>query len=446
MSGITGGIESSNSDAATVIQYAVTAVLASARGGIILFSPDDFPLATPIDIPAVVSASIRPITFIGTKTQSRSLGTVFSTTGAFPTNRYMIEVSGATDTSLKYACVFIRDIGAYNLNFATINAGFIKYESDNNVPRQILIDNLYTQYLWRPIHLIGVVWWGIFNNIHFEDLATTFVGDADITMEQGSHTNAAINPWPKSNSFKDIFAVHSGTTAGGGGMKSSLNAIDAGYNLFDNYWVDSNAVFTDAIFEFTGKCTSNTMQNCIVLDTNQVPSPDNRFGALYLSGTNCFDNIFRNMRLTDYKYMVALKSGTFRNEIEVAGYWGGNLDIDDTGAGVDNVIKIFPGQLASATPFSKPTTTAGLVKFIDNRKGATNTGVSTQSGNATTTAFNIAHGLFTTPLNYSVTPQTNDAVGPPTITATSTNLVVTYPVAPPTGTSNLIWVWTAGVY
>ena len=54
------------------------------------------------------------------------------------------------------------------------------------------------------------------------------------------------------------------------------------------------------------------------------------------------------MRLTDYKYMIAIKSGAYRNEIETAGYWGGNLDIDDTGAGVDNVIKIVPGQLGGS--------------------------------------------------------------------------------------------------
>ena len=83
---------------------------------------------------------------------------------------------------------------------------------------------------------------------------------------------------------------------------------------------------------------------------------------------------------------------------------------------------------------------------MDLRKGAINDGSSTQSGNASTKAFNIAHGLFTTPTQWSVIPTTSDAVGTPVITATSTNLVVTYPTAPPTGTNNLTWVWRADVY
>jgi hypothetical protein len=444
-SGITKGIEFSGTVADVVIQAAVTAVLASSRGGIIQFSADDFPLNTPIDIPTATVSSAKPIIFKGVPTQSRVFGTVFSASASFPTGRYFIETSGATDLSNKSACIVIKDMACYNINFATLDAGFIKYDVDNNTPRQIIIDGLYAQYMWRGIHLIGCVWWGIFKNIHFEDVNNTFVGDADIILEQGAHTNAANNPWPKVNAFKDILVVHSGTVAAGS-MVTSLKAIDSGYNHFDNYWVDSNCTFSEAVFSFTGKATYNRMTNCGVLDTNTVPSPDNRKGAIYLSGTNCTDNRFENMRVTDYKYMLAIKSGAYRNEIELAGFWGANLDIDDTGAGVDNVVKIYSGALAAATPFSKPTTTAALVKIIDNRKGAYNTGVSTQSGNATTTAFNIAHGLFTTPLNYSVTPQTNDAVGPPTVTATSTNIVVTYPVAPPTGSSNLVWVWSAGVY
>ena len=194
-------------------------------GGIIAFSANDFPLATPIDIPSATIGSIKPIVFRGVRMENRNFGTVFSTTGAFPTNRYMFEVSGATNGTNKLASIFIKDLGCYNLNFATINAGFIKYEVDSISPRQITIEGLYAQYMWRGIHLIGSVWWGTFRDIHFEDLNVAFVGDTDITMEQGTHSNIS-NPWPKSNTFHNILSVHSGTTAGGGSMKCSLNNID----------------------------------------------------------------------------------------------------------------------------------------------------------------------------------------------------------------------------
>ena len=73
-------------------------------------------------------------------------------------------------------------------------------------------------------------------------------------------------------------------------------------------------------------------------------------------------------------------------------------------------------------------------------------GTSTQSGNASTTAFNIAHGLTSTPTWVNVVPNSVDARGTPSITLSSTNITVTYPVAPPTGTNNLAWNWQAGVY
>jgi hypothetical protein len=446
--GFTTGIDYSGSVADVVIQSAITAVLALGRPGKILFSPDDFPMNAPLDIPTAIASSVKPLHLIGIHNSSRDFGTRFSATTSFPTNRYFIETSGCTDLSNKFARLFISDIGGYNLNFATRNVGFLKFEADPSTNKDIIVQNVYTQYLWRGIHLIGAVWWGVFSGLHFEDQNSAFIGDADIVLEQGSHTNATVNPWPKANMFKDVLAIHSGTVAGGGSMNNSLKAIDSGYNIFQNYVVDSNCVFNESIFSFTGKASANEMDHCMVLDTNQTPSPDNRAGCLYLSGTNCFDNKFRSMRLTDYKYMLAIKGGAYRNDIEMAGYWGANLDIDDSGSGIDNIVRIFPGVLAAATPQSKPTTTGGTgnIRIIDNRKGAITQGVSTQSGNASTTAFNIAHGCFTTPLTYTVIPQTVDARGTPIVTATSTNLVITYPSAPPIGTNNLTWVWTAGVY
>lgn len=73
-------------------------------------------------------------------------------------------------------------------------------------------------------------------------------------------------------------------------------------------------------------------------------------------------------------------------------------------------------------------------------------GASIQSGNGTTKVFNIAHGLAATPLRANVDPGSIDATGSPVITTTSTNVVVTYQIAPPSGSSNLTFLWQASVF
>lgn len=72
-------------------------------------------------------------------------------------------------------------------------------------------------------------------------------------------------------------------------------------------------------------------------------------------------------------------------------------------------------------------------------------GTSTQSGDASTTTFNIAHGLGSSPTFYTVEFGSSDAVSPHYLTATSTNIVVNYSFPPPTGTNNLAFVWRATV-
>lgn len=355
----------------TAIQAAVTATLALSRGGYIRFSGNAFPLDTYIDIPT--GTSPNPLGLLGVQTWQRDEGTAFNATTSFPTNRYFFETSGATDGSLKHAVLFMENLGGYNLNFATLNAGFLKFDSDSNHPRILQLDNIYMQYMWRGIHLLGAIWWPIIRNIHFEDFNASFVGDADIKLEQGSHTSATINPWPKNCSFKDILSVHTGA------MNNSLNAIDCAYSTFDNYNVDgesSSYYFVDSVWAFTGKAQHNEMRNPIALDLNTTPAPDNRTGCLLFSGTNCFNNRVLGGKLTKYKYMVALKSGTYRNEIETAGYWGNTLEIDDAGSGVDNTIIIYPGSLASGTPFAQPilTGTATNLNIIDRRNGMYNRG------------------------------------------------------------------------
>jgi len=72
-----------------------------------------------------------------------------------------------------------------------------------------------------------------------------------------------------------------------------------------------------------------------------------------------------------------------------------------------------------------------------------NEGVATFSGDGSTTVFNIAHGLAGTPTKYGVSPLTPDADADRTVTVDATNIVVTFSVAPPTGTDNVKFGWWA---
>lgn len=70
-------------------------------------------------------------------------------------------------------------------------------------------------------------------------------------------------------------------------------------------------------------------------------------------------------------------------------------------------------------------------------------GSSTQSGNSTTTVFNIPHGLGVVPSIFSASANSPDAASDFYTTANATNIIITYLFPPDTGTNNLIWDWMA---
>ena len=82
----------------------------------------------------------------------------------------------------------------------------------------------------------------------------------------------------------------------------------------------------------------------------------------------------------------------------------------------------------------------GTVTMLEGLGVAELAGVSTQSGDATTTTFNIAHGLGSTPSVVSCIASTSAAWGL-TYTYDSTNIIVAYQIAPPSGTNNLKFQW-----
>lgn len=66
------------------------------------------------------------------------------------------------------------------------------------------------------------------------------------------------------------------------------------------------------------------------------------------------------------------------------------------------------------------------------------------NGTAVQTVFNIPHGLSQTPDFISVQPASADAFGSFTRTKDATNIIITYSIPPPTGTSNVTFQWGAG--
>jgi hypothetical protein len=67
-----------------------------------------------------------------------------------------------------------------------------------------------------------------------------------------------------------------------------------------------------------------------------------------------------------------------------------------------------------------------------------------KNGDATTTVFNIPHGLSSTPTIFFAHHMSSAARGDYLVNVDATNITLTYASPPPTGTANLSFVWGAG--
>jgi len=91
------------------------------------------------------------------------------------------------------------------------------------------------------------------------------------------------------------------------------------------------------------------------------------------------------------------------------------------------------------------TTIKQSVAIVNNvQKLFENSGTATFTGDGTTTVFNIAHGLVSTPTFYSATPLTLAARADHLLSADATNIIVTFDVAPALGAS-IQFSWKAEV-
>ncbi len=71
-------------------------------------------------------------------------------------------------------------------------------------------------------------------------------------------------------------------------------------------------------------------------------------------------------------------------------------------------------------------------------------GITLKSGTASALVFNIPHDLGMIPTSYSCDGISEDSNSNFSYDVDVTNIIVTYPFPPPTGTDNLKFTWRAG--
>ena len=179
---------------------------------------DLFAVNNPITLPIVADNTVKQVVIEGEWLQDRQTtagaGTTIQPSATFPTNRYVFEGSAAIGTGNVVAGLVLRNLSIPNNLHATdgINVGFLKYENDSKRNHKLLVENVYTQYMWRGIHLIGGVWWAKFRDIFMQEANSSFVADAFIILEDGGHSNVN-NPSPKECSFDRISLTNGGASS-----------------------------------------------------------------------------------------------------------------------------------------------------------------------------------------------------------------------------------------
>jgi hypothetical protein len=443
----------------------------TSTGGTIDYTNDIFTINTPISITPTTNASLERYVFRGVPGYTRGTGTMFFVGSTFPDQDSMFK-SIATVASLEGCYVEINGIGCTNVNFGRsstgnnlqgggtiIDAGFVNIEMDNSGPGfPVVIRDCWTQYMWRGIRLAGWIFWPIITNCAFTDHNLTFEGDYDIMLVRNGHDD-----FPKVCYMENLFTIHgaAGLSSVTGKMNNSI-VLSGGYHLVNGIYIDGGR-YTDSVMAFK-QMFSSTINRVQLIDLSGHDGSINpNFQAPIVFDNNdpddevpfdnyaCFNNNLRDMAIPLVTTATTAKSikflnSAFRNDIEIYGYFGNVPVIDDAGAGIENQITVIHGQLPSASTNTKITTSNSLVKIVDKRPGAFNRGLETASGDGSDTTFSWNHGCWTTPVNFYAYAITGDAMGAYTVTANSTQIIVTYPIAPPGGTDNLKFSWYASLY
>ncbi|MDD3925483.1 MAG: hypothetical protein PHT33_02375 [bacterium] len=351
-----GIIATSTTDVAVCVNAALNDTVDNAplRGANITFTANEFTILNPIVIPAANDAQYY---FSGLQSASRTYGTILKAGTTFPTNRYMFECVAAVGSN-KRPCMDISGFYLYNPNFATINIGGIKYESDRaSIEERLAVKQVVGNYLWRGLHVIGPADYFMLKNITFYDANAAFIGDRDFIFEQGEHAGK-----PSYGTCTALVSSHSGTMT---------NAFDLActYCRYFNISVISGR-YTEAPIKLA-KSWSNDFYgitvNATAIETSEAAV---LFDAVDSTNPQTYDNHLYDARAVNCPYALKFKNNALRNYIKIS-YYEGFPTIHDAGhnstADTQSTIVILPGLQPVSVVNQPITSTNSLVRIIDER-------------------------------------------------------------------------------
>jgi hypothetical protein len=235
-------------------------------------------------------------------------------------------------------------------------------------------------------------------------------------------------PWDADYTFRQISIYDNDINDGGievqgrpsGGFANSMKGIVVENNRIRNAY--TFGIYLEKIADRL------VVRNNTITDTNLSNTPASNFGHLtFIECTNFLCN--NNMM-----YMLDT-SNSNRN------FYGMELFACTNG-------KIFFNHVYNLTvnpAWVDFLNSTGMKIKYNDAPVSEKTGTATFSGNATTTTFNIAHGLYAIPTSVVISSGSTDTLGDFYVTYDATNITVNFNIAPPSGSNNLVFRWTAEV-
>jgi len=422
--GITGKIDYSDADAATVIQNAIDGLT---NGGKIFVKQGIYSITQPIAITKnnfYFEGEGRSTTLQG------AAGSVDVLTLTSPRGSSELENIGIENLTV---CGYSRtDSG--NLITSTQSAG-----TSNRVARLCLrgLKLVNVASGKSAIYLVNPV------NVYIEDSMITGLdsNSCGITAIADGYASGHIclvgNYFHFGGSYNGATMLHFSTASG-----SSLRRVTAVANSF---WMGSGATLGTAVL--IDGCSSQGYR----FISNSFEEFYKTFNIQPSSGY-----LIRDVRIENnmiwYRTSLAesgqsmIYTGTRTKGIQIVGNYfeavpgsGATGINDDNGAEPNNKIERNEFRFVDSPiqPTSVFTKMRGNIGYVTE-----NAGTATFSGNGAAT-FTIAHGLASTPRIALVTAGSSDARGDFYVTYDASNITVTYGTPPPTGTNNVVLLWYA---
>ena len=406
--GMTGQIDFSGTDAATVIQSAINAL---AQPGTIFIRSGSYYITKPITLKWYCR-------IVGELASIRDKSTSFIVDSSFPQNDYVLKVIVSGNCPLAGG---LENIFIFNPTGNPVYGLLLDASATGARLHDFVVRNLRTNYIDKGIHIKGYVWFCIFENILLAEVNSTYVGTQDIILEK-----ATGDDYPKINRFINIRIEHAGTV-------TNAISIEGGYNKFVNLEIDGGK-YDEATIKFGG-ATGTAASNLIIGYRGQdLVATANTVANIYFSGSSVFGNWVEGF-ISRANKSVCFANGAYRNYVRMNAF-GLPPVIDATGAGADNVVEFVTPHLASTTTFTL-THTGNPVIYRGYRVQMS--GVATIP--AGQTSVTVSHGLAATPSKVLVTPRGN--IGSVWVSARdSTSFTITCSTAP---TADTMVDWYAEV-